>query len=692
MKKHGFFRRLMALLVLAALVAGTWYLLSARETIAPENPLNALNENSSHMLQQETIVISTESEKPAPEEPTPTPEATPTPEPETTPELTPAPTDTPEPEVTPAPSTSSEAEPTVKPTRKPPAQTPTPNPDAKQTKKPSQGQSNPDSNPLVTPKPGSTAQATAGTGENVQNTQIIYFTTSIINGATIPDNELHFTITHKQPSLKVCAATVQVNNAEIIQLRDRVYLADGQNSIKITVIYENSEGHQIQVSKTYTVFVVPEELIITTDLKDCTINQQSFSFTAYASIGSQKATLNAYVNGELISSASNRYKTTLQEGANEILLTADAEGRHIEQRFSVQVELPENVEFVTDLYDHEVDDPNFSFHAAITGGTQRASLTVVANGITLTGENDVYACELSRGNNLIRLKATDVDGKEYSQSYTIAYHRYVISESDSADETMPKLTCNLTNGQVVQGSMYTLQVAAKAGNGDRLYGDHITVQLNGSTLDMHWEDTSRSGYQLNLVTGMNDIVITIWDYEDRYTIYRYTIESAASEGGKIGTVTVAVEAHTVGLGYLVPPTQVDIFEGQNAVYPLAQVLEAKGFEYNYEGNINEGFYLAHLIKPGITNGYSIPEELEDLINEDGLMWSNSYHTDSLGEFDFSQASGWVYTVNDTNPSYNLAMCRLEDGDTLRLRFTLAYGKDVGGSNIPGNEGTYDQEW
>lgn len=691
MKKHRILKQLLALVLIAALAAGLWFSLSGRETVAPKNPLEQRNDDFSHMLEQQPLEIMVEEDDLGPSES----EATPTPEPSATPEPTAEPTEEP----------TASPEPTAKPTLLPPrVVTPTPqatatpnaeNAQSGQTPKPTKQNSSTEQQPdvpsLLTPAPDAEAQPTAGTGESQQNTQVVYFTTTILNGSTIPSRELEFTITHKQPSMTVRTTTVYVNGSEVGQFNGRVLLEDGKNTIKVEIIYEDPEGHAVKVSKTYTVYVQQTELIITTDLKDMTINQQSFSFTAYASYGTRSATMNVYVNGEALSSGSNRYKTKLNEGANEIVLRASGEGKTLERRFTVNVELPDNIEFVTDLYDHEVDDPSFSFTAAIMGGTERAQLTVVANGVTLTGSSSVYSCTLSRGNNLIRLKATDVDGKEYTQSYTIAYHKYIILEDEDADETMPRITVNVADGMEITGSMFTMTVGAKDGKGERIYGDHLTVQLNGTTIPDINEDTAKTYYRLDLVSGPNDIVITVWDYEDRYTIYRFTVNcTVLEEGARKGTVTVSVEATTLGLGYLLPPTQMEIFEGENAVFPVAKALEAAGFEYQYSGSLKDGFYLAHLLKPGITNGWEIPADLEAAIDDDGLMWTNIYHTDSLGEFDFTQGSGWCYCVDNNYPNYGLSEYFPKDGEHIRLRFTLAYGRDVG--NAADGSDNYDQEW
>ena len=134
---------------------------------------------------------------------------------------------------------------------------------------------------------------------------------------------------------------------------------------------------------------------------------------------------------------------------------------------------------------------------------------------------------------------------------------------------------------------------------------------------------------------------------------------------------------------------VDIYQGQNLVVPVATALEENGFKYQYGGKLTDGFYLAHLIKNGIAVNYSIPRDLEATIDEDGLMWLNVYHENSLGELDFTQGSGWMYSVNGQYVGRSMSEVYPQDGDVVRLRYTLAYGMDVG----LGMDGkNYYKEW
>ena len=83
----------------------------------------------------------------------------------------------------------------------------------------------------------------------------------------------------------------------------------------------------------------------------------------------------------------------------------------------------------------------------------------------------------------------------------------------------------------------------------------------------------------------------------------------------------------------------------------------------------------------------IDEKLKDEIIEDGLQFNIDpstgeyiYDMDSLGQLDFCQGSGWAYSVNDEYKEYGMSEYKPKDGDDIKIRYTLAYGKDIGGYN------------
>ena len=56
----------------------------------------------------------------------------------------------------------------------------------------------------------------------------------------------------------------------------------------------------------------------------------------------------------------------------------------------------------------------------------------------------------------------------------------------------------------------------------------------------------------------------------------------------------------------------------------------------------------------------------------------------------------MYSINDLYSSYGFNRAYVQDGDVVRIRFTLAYGKDIGGyAAMEGAYGvlqSYGKEW
>ena len=90
---------------------------------------------------------------------------------------------------------------------------------------------------------------------------------------------------------------------------------------------------------------------------------------------------------------------------------------------------------------------------------------------------------------------------------------------------------------------------------------------------------------------------------------------------------------------------------------------------------------------GVFSGGAVNSELAELIKNDGIADSGTQYADSLGEFDYTYGSGWVYTVNGNMPAYGMGKVNFTDGDTVRLAFTVAYGRDITGS-----QDSYDKTW
>ena len=387
----------------------------------------------------------------------------------------------------------------------------------------------------------------------------------------------------------------------------------------------------------------------------------------------------------------------LDNGANTITVTAqyamrDGTTRTVSKSYTVYYD--ESVIFEHNLANMTVQSADFSFIARLRGDlglSNAARSSVMFNGVTITNDTGEYFVTLQPRNNTITLVASDPKNDlNYQQSFVIVY------DTSALETNRPTIVTNLDDIATTNSRRFPLSVTATSYLGEPIYasgadGSGVTVELNGEPVGTA---SSNSTYELYFEPNMANIVtITAVDREGysnkrSYEIYCNSVEI----GDPIGTATVSVEATTVGLGYLIPPTQVTIYEGVNAVYTLTGLLNQNGFQYNYGGTADAGFYLAYIIRDGITNGAAVPEDLAEKIEEDGLKWNN-YSENSLGQFDFCEGSGWMYQVDGVYLSHGLSECYLLDGQVLRFRFTLAMGKDIGGKTDGyGLIDGYGKEW
>lgn len=163
----------------------------------------------------------------------------------------------------------------------------------------------------------------------------------------------------------------------------------------------------------------------------------------------------------------------------------------------------------------------------------------------------------------------------------------------------------------------------------------------------------------------------------------------------IGQAVVAVEAFTLGEGYIIEPVYVDLYEGETSADVLLRVLDSNNITADHWGTTQEGFYLATIfgsrleaIPDDVSN--NIPPVLMKHLMAEGIELDAKSYPDGLGEFDYTYQSGWMYCVNNKFPNVGFADYTLKPGDVMRVQFTLAYGRDIGGSSsVLGGNGEND---
>ncbi len=473
---------------------------------------------------------------------------------------------------------------------------------------------------------GTTGGNGGGVGE-LDETDLAYFTTSIIDGETVTNPEYEFTIRHLNKNLTVKGVYVYLNGKLDLQFDGAVTLSEGKNNIRISVRYQDEKGKYINVFKLYKVYLGNKD---------------------------------------------------------------DADDSKEEEEVK-----PDDIRITTSISDGmEVSEREFTFTATAEDSSGKTyPVTAVLNGSTIKDHSgSEYHCYLNKKKNTIRLRVSLKDGKKAEW----IYHVYYIPET--TPETAPVIITNLTDGMVSNTSGYTLDISANDYEGNRIYYNNLTVKLNGTSLYYSWATDELTSYWLELETGDNTVSIRAEDEAGRYTEQVYHITYTPADANvPIGSIQVSVEAGTVGLGTLIAPQEIPIYADVPFSYYFVSLMDNNGFTYVNAGSVDQGFYLRSIGKPGFAASAAVPEDLRAQIDIDGLMWMGNESSDSLGEHDYTQGSGWMYSVNGKYCNYSMSDYHPQNGDVVRIRYTLANGKDIGGYTSTGTgngniNSNYAKEW
>ena len=304
-------------------------------------------------------------------------------------------------------------------------------------------------------------------------------------------------------------------------------------------------------------------------------------------------------------------------------------------------------------------------------------------GITRTGTVDI-------DRKLVTVTPTELTTVG-TQTIAVSYSGLTTTFNVTVKEDIITLTTNLPAESFSQkGSRRTFDVIARDADGNKLPVSDIKVTLNGSTVNYNWNDDVKTSYTLKFTkAGENILVINARDKKSLTYTINYT---PAAAGETIGQAVVTVEAFTLGGGYIIEPTYVDIYEGDSTANALTKLLKDRGFTYTNTGSIESGFYLAtissnQLAKIDVT-GDSIPDGLKEVLAEQNITVSERTNPNRLGEFDYTSYSGWMYCHNNIFPNVGFSGNYLADGDVVRVQFTVGgYGADIGGGYAMGGVST-----
>ena len=563
-----------------------------------------------------------------------------------------------------------------------------------------------------------------------------YFTTSITDGETVEKETYGFSI-RQQTTLEVTGMSAAVNGKEYLFPANSRYmnvrLATGANTITVSVNYREADGSTVCASKSYTVYYAQagELIIVAKRVSDnkplnelATVTDGELTFTAsMMQDGNEYPVQSVTLNGRTLTGIGDTYTASLNSGENTIYIKGGYQSSSAEETYTI-IYNAKAFQIKTSISDTVIDDnmaqPNSKFEQVTVkdeqyrfqlklfnptgkGSIDRVRVSDSTGTFSLTQDsNERYTVQMGREDRKLYINYKDSLGQPKTYKYQLHFQRGAEDTPENRQPTIsPEIEMDgtiigLTDGLTLKNPDVILLVDGHSYTGKQLYSSNYTVSVNGMVVPAPVSQSgSKFGYSTYLSNeGANTIAITATDADGYSATRSWTVYY---ENGDI-TVTVSVEATTVGLGYLVPPTEVTVPGGTDAWSIVEKVLTENGY-----GISGSGSYLSAIQRSGICSGFFIDSELMELIMADGMDENGAgldpqpFSMDSLGEFDFYRWSGWMYSYNGSYPGYGMNVCKPQDGSVIRVRYTLALGKDIGGfTSASGSygvsSGNYYKEW
>ena len=151
------------------------------------------------------------------------------------------------------------------------------------------------------------------------------------------------------------------------------------------------------------------------------------------------------------------------------------------------------------------------------------------------------------------------------------------------------------------------------------------------------------------------------------------------EEANTGYVIISVERFTIGQGFIHEPVKVPFEKGDNAATLLKKVIGAENF-------VGEDSYLRAIEGADLgVDKVVVPDYIAEIsknkVTTETARENGNDGDTALGEFDYSQMSGWMYHVNGKAVGYGISDYKPVNGDVLRFQFTMyGYGTDLTGTS------------
>lgn len=389
------------------------------------------------------------------------------------------------------------------------------------------------------------------------------------------------------------------------------------------------------------------------------------------------------------------------------------------------------------VYDDQLAGDMLPYEMSIVGSDadsvtiKSVSCTQTGNGnnkknLDESGEIQLFLNNGKQGQNNFTVEAEDNSGNQYTFKINVPYKHsgddniQIETNLDAVEELINETKTNLTVrawGEDANGNV-TGYIPAN--------GTDTILRVVFDGVEIGYTSTSGAASEYDLYPVNPEIGDT-----NEHTLYIFAEDAYGNKGEKtliftgkrrepgqkIGDATIYVDMTVLGIG-VVGPIHYDVLADEPVSYVIAKAVmgidtgepfgaarETFGWRGSYAGTLDTGFYLQSLntgYSANALEGDNWPGSTEEevlaaidarfgagtglatlwrCLKRNGLNKSTGSGS-TFGEFDYTSGSGWMYTVGRETyyPGQSMSAVHLNDGDTLTLRYTLAYGWDIGGGS------------
>lgn len=246
------------------------------------------------------------------------------------------------------------------------------------------------------------------------------------------------------------------------------------------------------------------------------------------------------------------------------------------------------------------------------------------------------------------------------------------------DPNGPVISCSIEDGHFTNAFIESISVTGYNSFGDKLPKDNIFVFLNDIKITPEMITERTISYLLEYTEGTNLLQIVVKDENSVSKYYEYKI---TYQKNSEPTAVISVDADSIGMGYIIPPTATFLNEGKTVASYVRELLKANSYSVYSSGSQNNNYVLKGIYRSDLYNKHSpmILSELSDYLYQtynDLSIVIDDHYTNFIKNAYFTKSSKWIIEINGERYFDYMSNHTLNDGDILKVRFSLTEGTDL----------------